>query len=150
VRLWSLAPWLLDGKGLVAAWREGLLARAVLLGLTRGYQHHPQLLRFRQAQEPVSALDAYLWEVAQEGAQRGYRFASSKLGQRKEVPPLTVTTGQLDWEWGHLLAKLVRRDLSWWERLRQEPGPQPHPLFRLVPGPVEPWERAAHKPKGSQ
>lgn len=30
MRLWSVHPGWLDAKGLVAAWREGLLARAVL------------------------------------------------------------------------------------------------------------------------
>ena len=32
MRLWSLSPRYLDVKGLVAVWREGLLADAVLLG----------------------------------------------------------------------------------------------------------------------
>jgi hypothetical protein len=36
----------LDGRGLVALWREALLAQAVLRGRTRGYRH-PQLARFR-------------------------------------------------------------------------------------------------------
>lgn len=43
MRLWSLHPQYLDAKGLVALWREGLLAQAVLAGQTRGYKRHPQL-----------------------------------------------------------------------------------------------------------
>ena len=40
-------------QGLVALWREALLARAVLRGKTRGYRHHPQLHRFRASATPV-------------------------------------------------------------------------------------------------
>jgi hypothetical protein len=43
MRLWSLHPQYLDPAGLVAVWREGLLARAVFAGQTTGYKHHPQL-----------------------------------------------------------------------------------------------------------
>jgi hypothetical protein len=43
MRLWSLHPQYLDPQGLVALWREALLAQAVLRGKTRGYKHHPQL-----------------------------------------------------------------------------------------------------------
>ncbi|HKX52383.1 MAG TPA: pyrimidine dimer DNA glycosylase/endonuclease V [Nitrosospira sp.] len=37
MRLWTLHPRYLDTKGLVAAWREALLAQKVLSGLTSGY-----------------------------------------------------------------------------------------------------------------
>jgi hypothetical protein len=47
MRLWTVHPRYLDARGLVAAWREALLAQAVLAGATRGYRHHPQLDRFR-------------------------------------------------------------------------------------------------------
>jgi len=40
MRLWSLHPRRLDGKGLIASWREGLLARAALAARTRGYRNH--------------------------------------------------------------------------------------------------------------
>lgn len=36
MRLWSLHPNCLDAQGLVALWREALLAQAVLRGQTRG------------------------------------------------------------------------------------------------------------------
>jgi hypothetical protein len=57
MRLWSLHPRHLDARGLVALWREGLLARAALHGETRGYHHHPQLQRFLARRDPVAALD---------------------------------------------------------------------------------------------
>ena len=41
MRLWTLHPQYLDPRGLVALWREALLAQKVLLGRTRGYRAHP-------------------------------------------------------------------------------------------------------------
>ncbi|MFI5209112.1 MAG: pyrimidine dimer DNA glycosylase/endonuclease V, partial [Gemmatimonadales bacterium] len=72
MRLWSLHPRYLDAKGLVALWREGLLAKAVLQGKTRGYRHHPQLERWMRAVDPVASMNAYLVEVWREADRRGY------------------------------------------------------------------------------
>jgi hypothetical protein len=142
MRLWSLHPKHLDAKGLVALWREGLLARAVLLGRTRGYRQHPQLERFRRRSSPVAALDAYLGSVLEEAARRGYAFDAGKLGRRRGPAPRRhpVTVGQLAYEWEHLLAKLRRRDRRRWLALRTA-EPEPHPSFRVVRGGVESWER---------
>jgi hypothetical protein len=41
MRLWSIHPKYLDDKGLVALWCEGLLAKKVLAGKTRGYKIIP-------------------------------------------------------------------------------------------------------------
>jgi hypothetical protein len=71
MRLWSLHPSYLDAKGLVALWREGLLARKVLLGHTRGYRQHPQLTRFKAHADPIRAIDGYLWFVHDESRKRG-------------------------------------------------------------------------------
>ena len=60
MRLWSIHPKYLDSKGLVAVWREGLLARSVLDGKTKGYKNHPQLIRFKNQKEPLLFLDTYL------------------------------------------------------------------------------------------
>jgi hypothetical protein len=142
VRLWSLHPRHLDARGLVALWREGLLARAVLTGKTSGYRHHPQLDRFRERRDPIAALDCYLSRVLDEAAERGYKFDASKIGYRTcRHGSAIVTSGQLEYEWTHLLAKLKTRDRSRWtmERRRQ---PGPHPCFRLADGPVAAWERA--------
>ena len=64
MRLWTLHPKYLDAQGLVALWREGLLARAVLRGMTKGYRHHPQLQRFRAHASPRAAINLYLEGVA--------------------------------------------------------------------------------------
>jgi hypothetical protein len=140
MRLWSLHPRLLDGKGLVALWREGLLARAVLRGETQGYRRHPQLDRFRRAADPVAAIDAYLHAVADEADARGYRFDRTKLGPARRRRRLAVSDGQLAYEWAHLRAKLRTRDPARWRRARTA-TPACHPAFRAVPGGVADWER---------
>jgi hypothetical protein len=66
MRLWTLHPQYLDSKGLVAAWREGLLAQKVLAGKTRGYRHHPQLKRFQAQSQPLAAIAAFLGGLAAE------------------------------------------------------------------------------------
>ena len=139
MRLWSLHPSLLDAKGLVALWREGLLAQAVLAGATRGYRHHPQLVRFRTHPMPLAAIAAYLHVVVDEAGCRGYRFDRTKLPQREDVAPITISEGQLAHEFAHLLRKLEQRDPERATRLHGT-TPLPHPLMRVVPGPVAEWE----------
>lgn len=141
MRLWSLHPSYLDARGLVALWREGLLAKAVLEGRTTGYRHHPQLARFRAAPDPVAAINAYLWGVLDDAEACGYRFDRSKLALRRAVPPLPVTEGQLAYEWAHLLRKLEMRDPDRWRAWQDEVPIRPHPLFVVVPGEVADWER---------
>jgi hypothetical protein len=101
MRLWSLHPKHLDAKGLVALWREGLLARHVLYGKTKGYTHHPQLDRFRAQRDPRAAIDAYLSAVVREANARGYRFDASKIEMRRPCN-MKVTDAQLAYEWKHL------------------------------------------------
>ncbi len=142
MRLWSLHPSYLDAKGLVALWREGLLALAVLRGKTRGYRNHPQLLRFKDAPDPVKAILSYLRYVHEEASTRGYRFDGRKLGRVKDCPRIQVTRGQLAYELQHLKAKLRRRDPSRYRALQALAAPRPHPLFVPVAGTVAPWERS--------
>jgi hypothetical protein len=80
MRLWSLHPRYLDPQGLVALWREALLARAVLRDETRGYAHHPQLERFKMHSTPRLAINAYLATIHSEATSRGYRFDRTKVG----------------------------------------------------------------------
>lgn len=142
MRLWSLHPKYLDRQGLLALWREALLAQAVLRGRTRGYTRHPQLERFQSHASPRLAINAYLAAVHAEATSRGYAFDGDKVGPVRTVEPISVTRGQLACEWQHLLAKLSVRDPSRLERLGAVAGPQCHPLFRSRPGPVASWERA--------
>jgi hypothetical protein len=83
MRLWTLHPKYLDARGLVALWREALLAQKVLRGATRGYKHHPQLLRFAGQTNPPAALAAYLKAVHDEAMERDYKFDARKIGRLK-------------------------------------------------------------------
>lgn len=141
MRLWSLHPQYLDRQGLLALWREGLLARKVLVGGTRGYRSHPQLWRFRASPDPVSTLDAYLGKVREEAARRGYRFDAGKIGLPPDVALLEVTTGQIAFEWAHLGAKLRDRAPALADAHRAIEETLAHPLFRVVAGPIAEWER---------
>jgi hypothetical protein len=143
MRLWSLHPRYLDAKGLVALWREGLLARKVLCGETRGYRHHPQLERFRQHADPVALVDAYLRHVCEEATCRGYRFDGSKLGPGARRARLPVTRGQIGYEWDHLRRKLQTRDAERLKSLEAVVSPDAHPVFVVVEGDVESWEKRA-------
>ncbi len=140
MRLWTLHPRYLDARGLVALWREALLAQAVLAGRTRGYTHHPQLIRFRDCASPQAAIAHYLAAVHDEASRRGYRFDRGKIGAPAGCEPLRASSGQLDYEWQHLAAKLRVRAPAWLARWQNLVHPEPHPLFELGPGAVEAWE----------
>jgi len=142
MRLWSLHPSLLDQKGLVALWREALLAQKVLQGKTKGYRSHPQLARFRQSRAPLTTISAYLWAVHDEARQRGYSFNSVKIARRRQPRSLTVTEGQLAFELAHLKTKLRQRDPRRYRELLRLGEVTPHPLFTVVAGEVEAWERS--------
>src|SRR3974390_3109481 len=142
MRLWTLHPKYLDAKGLVALWREALLAQKVLLGKTRGYKHHPQLIRFGKTNNPPAALATYLKAVYEEAGRHGYQFDASKIGRQRHRGKLKETRGQLLYEWRHLKKKLKRRDP---ERLRKFVAvktPVAHPLFRIASGKVRAWEKS--------
>lgn len=143
MRVWSLHPSHLDRQGLVACWRESLLAQAVLAGRTKGYLAHPQLERFRALVDPVDAIGRYLGAVADEADARGYRFDRSRIDRPGPVdaPAMDVTSDQLAHEWAHLRAKLAVRSPDVLARWRDREVPDAHPLFRPVAGPVASWER---------
>ena len=148
MRLWSLHPRHLDPQGLVAVWREALLAKAVLRGGTRGYTHHPQLERFRAHPSPRLAINAYLAALHSEARLRGYSFDRSKIGPVRTVELIVVTLGQLGYEWDHLLGKLSLRSPRLFARLRTQGNPACHPLFLPRPGPVASWERRGRSDAG--
>lgn len=162
MRLWSVHPRYLDRQGLTATWREALLAQKVLAGATRGYRHHPQLIRFRAADSaaddpgpgadlaaddaggsplPLQRIGAYLRAVADEAESRGYRFDRTRItAASAPVPPIEVTEGQLAHEWAHLRAKLATRSPAVLARWAKVLVPEVHPIFVVVPGPVADWE----------
>ncbi len=144
MRLWTIHPRYLDATGLVAVWREGLLAQKVLRGATCGYRNHPQLARFKAQAEPLAAIAAYLQAIHGEAVRRGYRFDASKIGCGPMAGRIPETEGQLLYEWGHLKRKLRARAPALYRAYAEISRPAPHPLFEIVPGGVQPWERAFH------
>ena len=163
MRIWSLHPSLLDRRALVACWRETLLAQKVLRGLTRGYTNHPQLIRFRAHPQPLEAVAAYLSGLADEADARGYSFNRALIGAGEDsadkngadksgnpyasVAHIPVPLGQLEYELAFLQHKVAGRDPEWVHRLserlaaRGELAACAHPLFEVVPGAIEPWEK---------
>lgn len=144
MRLWTLHPRHLDAKGLVALWREALLAQKVLKGGTRGYKHHPQLIRFSQTKSASATLASYLKAVWDEADRRGYHFDARKIGLRCTRGKISETRGQLLYEWRHLKRKLKRRDPKWLGELPEVPTA--HPLFKIVRGEVREWEKVKPAP----
>ncbi len=130
----------LDSCGLVAVWREGLLAQTVLQGRTKGYRHHTQLIRFRAELSAVNCIAEYLRAVHAESVERGYRFDVGKIGGSGWAGRIEVTEGQVEFEWNHLMRKLEVRAPEWHER-QLAASPVVHPLFRVVSGGVADWER---------
>jgi hypothetical protein len=144
MRLWTLHPRYLDARGLVAAWREALLAQKVLQGATRGYTHHPQLARFRSHEKPVQAMAAFLAGIAKEARRRGYHFDTSKISRHRLRSQMDESRGQLLYEWKHLRAKLRSRAPAVYRQFSEVGMPEAHPLFRIVPGAVRDWEKTRH------
>lgn len=141
MRLWSIHPSYLDTKGLVALWREGLLALQVLSGKTKGYTKHPQLQRFQQQPSPVEAIAAYLHFIVDEAVVRGYKFDRQKLPKRSSGLSLTVTDGQLAYETQHLKEKLKIRDRYRFLAIEPLPVLPAHPVFEPIAGSVASWEK---------
>ncbi len=141
MRLWTIHPRYLDARGLVAAWREALLAQKVLLGRTRGYTRHPQLERFSAQPRPVAAMGAFLTALAEEATLRAYHFDLSKISHVQGYGLIEETRGQLLYEWEHLRSKLRVRAPEVYHQIQAVEFPEAHPLFRIVPGDVREWER---------
>lgn len=141
MRLWSIHAKYLDPQGLVALWRETLLAQAVLRGETRGYRNHPQLVRFKNHSAPLAAISQYLMAIHAEAEIRGYAFDKSKIKPTRKVVTLTVTSGQMAYEWMHLLSKLKERSPALYRKWLATEVPEAHPMFTVQAGEIESWER---------
>lgn len=143
MRLWTLHPKYLDAKGLVALWREALLAQKVLQGKTKGYRNHSQLLRFKDTADPAAALAAYLVAVHQEALRRGYHFDASKIAAERFAGTMVETSGQLLYEWEHLKRKLQQRTPELYTQHLKTESPAAHPLFQIIAGEIRDWEKSS-------
>jgi len=140
MRIWSLHPKYLDTKGLVALWRETLLAKKVLEGKTKGYKNHPQLNRFKESKNPIYTINHYLAEVYYEALKRKYNFNKDKIDWNFNSTLLTVTNEQINYEFKHLLNKLKQRDTKKYNEILKTKTILPHPLFKIINGSIENWE----------
>lgn len=140
MRIWSLHPKYLDTKGLVALWRETLLAKHVLEGKTKGYTNHPQLNRFKKTANPAQSISQYLSYVYDEAVKRGYNFNKDKIDWNFTLVEIPVTKGQLKYEESHLLNKLKIRDQDSYNKLLNAKNLQQHPMFKVIEGAIEDWE----------
>jgi hypothetical protein len=143
MRLWGIHPQYLDRIGLVALWRESLLAQKVLRGETKGYRNHPQLKRFRNHPHPHRAIAHYLAAVWEEGQQRGYHFNKAKIGKGEglKIKKMPTTTDQLRHELNWLCVKVQRRDPAKYQQLLSVQEIECHPSFEVVEGAIEEWEK---------
>ena len=144
MRLWSIHPKYLDKKGLVALWREGLLAKRVLEGKTKGYRNHPQLQRFKELENPLLAINSYLYFVWREAKKRGYNFKKGKISLEKIISgKIPLTKGQIEFEFSHLWEKLEKRDKRKLEEIKKEEKifPEVNPVFYIIKGKIEKWEK---------
>ena len=141
MRLWSLHPKYLDKLGLLGLWRESLLAQKVLLGKTKGYKNHSQLIRFKRTNDPVLYIGTYLYYVYLEGKKRGYNFNEDKIIKYDLHLKMPVTIGQINFEFHHLLEKLKVRDNKKYEEIKNEKIIEPNPIFYIIDGDIEEWEK---------
>jgi len=143
MRLWSIHPKYLDNKGLVAVWRESLLAKKVLEGKTKGYKNHPQLKRFKDSNSPILLINQYLLFIFNESQNRGYKFDKTKINIIESIEELKikVTNKQIEYEYQHLLHKLTVRDLKRFEQIKKIKQIDPNPLFEIKEGEIEDWEK---------
>lgn len=131
MRLWSIHPKYLDTKGLVALWRESLLAQKVLQGKTKGYRYHPQLDRFKKTENPIASIGMYLYHVYLESKERNYHFQFSKIDTIEDVPRIKISNNLLKSEFQHLLRKLELRDIERYKRYLVIDKIIPHPSFEV-------------------
>ena len=141
MRLWSLHPKYLDCKGLLAVWREGLLAKKVLEGKTIGYRNHPQLIRFKSSKDPVGLINSYLYEIFRESENRCYNFDNNKIDSTLVKDCIPVTKGQVLYEMDLLKNKIRNRDSEWHSSIKDIESPELNPVFNQVPGSIEKWEK---------
>lgn len=141
MRIWSLHPKYLDTIGLVALWRETLLAKKVLEGKTVGYKKHPQLDRFKANRNPLNAVNYYLKFIWLEAEKRNFNFDKTKFAEIPAIEKIDVTKGQLSFEQNQLLEKLKIRDLKLYHQLINVSVFESHPIFKLTEGEVESWEK---------
>jgi hypothetical protein len=143
MRLWTIHPQHLDTAGLTALWRESLLAQKVLEGNTKGYKNHSQLIRFKDTNNALNQIRFYMHSIADEADARGYNYNRSLIGPCgvDSVSRMPVTEGQFAYEFKWLQQKLEKRNPNMFTANEKEGVVEIHPLFYIIDGDIEHWER---------
>lgn len=147
MRLYSFHPKYLDNVGLSRQINEGVLGLKALSGQQKMWQNHPQLDRFKKMTglHPQKTYQLYMLPVIHEWRIRKLAGISVMLPEPKPTPKLmNVTIEQIKYEWIHYINKLCsqkNRDLELGKRLNLIPVPDPHPLFEIIDGEIEQWEK---------
>ncbi len=113
-------------------------SKKVLENKTKGYKNHPQLLRFRNAQDSLRAINAYLSQIYFESQKRGYVFDKTKIKIIEPTELIPVTHGQIQFEFEHLVKKLKERDIQRFEKMKIISETEVNPIFKAIPGNIEP------------
>ena len=144
MRLWSFHPKYLDAVGLSRLINEGISGYKALTGQQKMWQNHPQLTRFKNSRYSKDFLQSYLKciimfqlekkskEIDWDDCPKSYSFWFNEI---------KVTEGQLKYEWQHYLKKLQKRNKKLYNELKSIEIPSPHPIFRVVKGDIESWEK---------
>lgn len=91
--------------------------------------------------DAVAAIATYLREIHREAMLRGYRFNEEKITDGQLSGKILCTRGQFLYEWDHLRRKLKERDPKRYQELEGIETPEPHPLFEIIEGEKEDWEK---------
>lgn len=148
MRIWSFHPKYLDKQGLSRAINEGIAGNKALRKTGEGYppswEKHSQLERFKTTAIPGIYSQLYLDRLFM------IKYNSWMLETNQEpffddienpYPKLKVTIGQLKYEWQRYLKKISKRSPKLYEELKSIELPEPHPLFNIIDGDVESWEK---------
>ncbi|MBT4551940.1 hypothetical protein HOC37_03025 [bacterium] len=147
MRLWSIHPKYLDSVALVALWREGLLAKKVLAGKTKGYKNHPQLIRFKNTNNPIKSINCYLSIIYDESIKRKYQFNVNLINYTNKISlKIPITTKQLEYEFHHLLKKYERRNQNFFNKIYKISKILQNPLFNVQVGKIASWEKTSQDP----
>jgi hypothetical protein len=128
-------------RGIVAFWREGLLARKVLQHQTKGYNNHPQPDRFNAHLQPAVAIECYLRYIYEEAVRGGFHFDVDKIDLKQQCTKIPLKKGQLEYELSHLKTKLKLRDPTRYKNMLAVKKPMVHLLFKIIMGGIESWEK---------
>ena len=98
-------------------------------------------MRFRAAKNPLDAVNEYLSIIFLEAERRWYSFSREKINWDFEKTTLTVARGQVQYEREHLNRKLIIRDSEKHVQMSREKNLDIHPLFEIIEGWIEEWEK---------